>query len=259
LPEVEWGDLKEDRQGESEMKTAISLASVLACAFAMDAQITATLNRLPNGMPEIRIRNNLGFSAVAFAIRMNPVVRTAENNSPFVEFFDTAIDAKATPLLPNQERTIPVLLRRRPGGRLEDLFEQAIITAGIFANGTTTGDAALLKRLINRRSNMLAAVETAMEMLIDAGGHNTPRDQLIEQFKKMARSVSHSYLPPEQQVGRDLYQSIIGKLINLPDQPLGSPFPPAAFVAEETAMLNRQRVTLSESQPSLADAALIGR
>ena len=241
------------------MKTVISLASVLTCTFAMDAQITATLKRLPNGLPEIRIRNNSGVSAVAFAIRMNPVVRSAENNAPFVEFFDVAIDTRATPLQPNQERMVPVLLRRPPGRPAEDLFEQPIITAGILADGTTTGDAALLTRLINRRSNMLAAVETAMEMLADAGRHNVPRDQLIEQFKKMARFVSHSYLPPEQQVGRDLYQSIVEKLITLPDEPLGSPFPPSTFIAEETAKLNRQRVTLSESQPSLADAAFIGR
>ena len=240
------------------MKTVISLAPIFACAFSLGAQITATLNRIPNGGPEIRIRNSSTVNLVAFAIRMNPVDRSTPNNAPLMVYVDTAIDA-TTPLLPDQERTLPVPTRRRAGQPAEDLFEQPIITAGILADGTTTGDAGLLTRLINRRSNMLAAVETAMELLIDAGRHNVPRDQLIEQFKKIARSVSHSYLPPEQQVGRELYQSIIGKLVNLPDEPLGSPFPPSTFVAEETAMLNRQRVTLSESQPSLADAAFIGR
>ena len=238
------------------MRTVISVASVLACAFSLDAQITATLNRLPS--PEIRIRNNSPVSLAAFAIRMNPLVRSNADNAPLMVYVDTAVDTVATPLLPNQERTVPVPIRIRPERPVDDLFEQPILTAGIFTDGTTTGDAALLTRLLSRRSN-IAAVETAMEMLSDAGRHNVPRDHLIEQFKNMSRSVSHWYLPPEQQVGRDLYQSIIGKLINLPDEPVGSAFPPSAFVEQETAMLNRQRVTLWESQPSMADATLSGR
>ena len=82
------------------------------------------------------------------------------------------------------------------------------------------------------------------------------RVQLIEQFRKLADSLNRWYLPPEQQVGRSLYQSIVGKLMDLPEAPGGSPFPPSSFVAEETVKLNRQRVTLLESEPGLADAFL---
>ena len=55
---------------------------------------------------------------------MNPVVRSAENNVAFVDFFDTAIDTRATPLPPKEERTVPVTIRFRPGGQpIEGLFE----------------------------------------------------------------------------------------------------------------------------------------
>jgi hypothetical protein len=112
--------------------------------------------------------------------------------------------------------------------------------------------------LMLRRSNMLLAVETALEELSHAGRRNVPRGQLIQQFKKMADSVRRWYLPPEQQIGVGVYQSIVGKLVNLAEPQQGSPFPPGDFVERETAILRQQRVTLLESQPSLADAGLIG-
>src|SRR5690349_12761141 len=220
------------------MRTVVSVASVLACVLSLDAQITATLNRLPDGLPEIRIRNNSAAGLAAFVLRVNPVVQSDAHLAPLMVYVDTAVDATAMPLAPNQERRVPVPVRFRPGRHVEDLFEPPIVSAGILADGTTVGDAALLTRLVLRRSNMLQAVEMALETLSDAGRHNVPRGELIAQFRKMADSVSHWYLPPEQQVGRDLYQSIIGKLMNLPEEPVGSPFPPSTFVAEETAILN---------------------
>ena len=141
----------------------------------------------------------------------------------------------------------------------ERFFQDPVVTAGILADGTIIGDSTLLAGLVLGRSNMLLAVETTLETLSDAGRGNIPRDQLIAQFKKMADSLRRWYLPPEQQVGLSVYQSMIGKLMNLPDVQYGSPFPPAAFVAEETATLRQQRVILSESQPSLADGAQIAR
>ena len=245
------------------MKSVISLASALVCAFSLNAEITAVLNRFPARSPEIEIRNNSTVSLTAFAISMAPKAQDGVHSAPFMMYVDTTVDTdrlvsyrlKTTmPLLPNQEYAVPVPTRLRPAQPREDLFEPPIVTAGVFADGTTTGDAVLLARLIVRRSNMLQAVELTRAMLSDAGAHNVPRRQLIEQFRKMADSVSHWYLPPEQQVGRTLYQSIIEKLMNLPELRFGSPFPPTAFVEQETELLNRQRTTLLESQPTLGSA-----
>src|SRR5205809_6447716 len=92
------------------MKTVISVASLLACAFSLDAQIVATLNRLPDGSIEIRVRNNSAVSSTAFAIKVNYVGPRADPPlivylDPATVYVDTAIDTAMRPLQPNQEYT----------------------------------------------------------------------------------------------------------------------------------------------------------
>jgi hypothetical protein len=216
------------------------------------------------------MRNNSTVALAAFAISVKYVTRNSANNNPLVVYVDPLVDAlpmigfprtpPATgPLLPNQEFTcLPEQMVPNTPNAGKPLFEQPV-TAGIFVDGATTGDPALLTRLMLRRGNMLLAVETTLETLFDAGRRNVPRDQLIGQFRAMADSVRRWYLPYEQQVGLGLYRSIIGKLTNLPAGQAGSPFPPSDFVEQEVALLRPHRVALLESQPSLADMARIGR
>ena len=259
------------------MKTVVSVSSVLACAFLLDAQITARLNRLPDGMDELRIRNNSSTSLMVFAVAAKRAPSTpasigelprnsgrtadAAVRNPFVVYSDPLIEPAAKPLLASEERVMAVtFMLRTPAGTLQPWsLEEPIVTAGISADGAATGDPALLSRLMLRRSNMLLAVETALEALSGAERQNVSRYQLIVQFKKITDSLHRWYLPLEQQIGLRVYEPILGKLVNMPKGQDGSPDPLSSFIEEETVLLRQRRVTLSESQPSLVDAALLGR
>jgi hypothetical protein len=252
------------------MKCVFPPAIVLVCTCALQAQIIGRVNRLPDGSEQVRIQNNAKKALIAFVLSVKHVAPdTAPDrdslSGPLVIISDPLIDGTAAPLQAGEERAITTLgffRRIRPGSFRSGthLLEESILTAGILADGTSAGDPILLGRLIIRRSNMLQAVETAMAALSSAGSHNVPRRQIVEEFQTLADSLNHWYLPLEQQVGRDLYQSIVGKLLNLPEPRLGEPFPPTDFAAQEISSLNQQRVRLLASEPSLREAAvLIGR
>lgn len=252
------------------MKAAITFATLLGCAVSLNAQLVATLNRLPEGSIEIRVRNNSTVSLTAFAVKVDYAAKnTAGDTRPHIDldpdtvYVDTATDTTLQALEPTREYAYEPRFRSRGGGptpvrqmlKQIDLSEHTLTTAAVFSDGTTTGDKALITRLIVRRSNMLLAVDLALEALADAGRRNVPREQLIGVFKRLADTARRGYLLPEQRVGLDLYQAIIGKLINLPTLEAGAPFPPNDFVGRETGVLRQQRTALIESQPNLFDLA----
>ena len=242
------------------MKTVSSIVSLVACAFSLNAQIASTLNHLAGGLDEVWIQNDSAVDLVTFVVTVGQEPRSSTSSrAPFVVYSDPLVEPSAKPLLPGEKRKV-MMMGVAQGIDLHGkrLLKEPILTAGIFSDGTRTGDEALLRGLVLRRSNMLLAVETALEMLSNAGRANIPRDQLIERFKGMADSLRRWYLPPEQQIGIRVYQPIVGSLMSLPKGEAGSPFPPASFVSQETAILRQQRIALSESEPNMVDAFLAG-
>ena len=247
------------------MKTVFCGAGLIVSAFVLNGQIASTINRLPNGSEEVTIRNDSTSPVVAFAVTVRQVPQSAaSSDAPVVVYSDPLIEPSDKLLPPGEERLVLARgVRPRqpraphvssPGAHI---LAEPVVTAAIYGDGSTIGDPALLTRLMSRRTSMLLAVDTAIDTLMAAGRRNVSREELIREFRKMASSLWRWYLSPEQQVGRGLYQIMAGKLVSLPEGEPGTPFPPSAFVAQETALLNQQRVRLLESQPSLLDATLI--
>src|SRR5258708_30384050 len=93
------------------MKPVISVASALACAFSLGAQITARLNRLPDGKDELRIRNDSAANLVVFAV-------TAKRTRPS--------PASLGEILQNSARAAEAELRDIPvGGYADPLIQPA--------------------------------------------------------------------------------------------------------------------------------------
>ncbi len=240
------------------MKPTISVAFILACGFPVDAQIATSLNHMPDGLDEVRIRNNSATTLVASVVTgklVMPIFRTQwpslrnadpTAEAPFVVYSNPFVETATSPLPTKEERVLETADLQRPitGMVRAWSLEETKVAAGIFADGSTTGDMAWLRRLMLRRSNTLLAVEAALDTLSYSGVQNVSRRELIARFRKLDDSLNRWYLPPEQQIGRRVYQTILEELINTPNAP-------SMFISEEIAVLRKRRVALSESQPSL--------
>jgi len=94
------------------------VASLLVWAFPLVAQIVPALHRSPNGVDQVRIRNDFAQPAVAFVIsvpRLPPDApeapeaaaarSSAAADAPLLLFSDPLIDSTRQPVAPGEERT----------------------------------------------------------------------------------------------------------------------------------------------------------
>ena len=224
----------------------MKLSLFLVLVLAVHGEISTVAKRMPSGASTIEVRSEGAVALSAVAIRY----QLAGQEGVFYQYFDELTDAAP----PKSEFVVelPYTLPRDGKGRIPALAG-SIANAAILSDGTATGEPELIRRLVLRRANLLQTVEASLDMIAAAGRHNTSRSRMI------ADSVHRWYLPEEQQTGFRVYQSIVGKLTNMVEGPVGTAFPSNEFVEQETAALNRQRTVLMASQPSLADVAQNGR
>src|SRR5438874_13406135 len=125
----------------------MKLVILLACVSALPAQITVTLHTRLEGSTEIRVRNDAAVTLTAFAVGLKD--SNGVYDGPLTVYADAAIDTAAAPLLANEERLVNEgRFVMRNGKRTYAVFERPIASAGIFSDGTTTGDTAMVSRLI---------------------------------------------------------------------------------------------------------------
>src|SRR5260370_33543596 len=139
------------------MKTVVVVSSVLAWACSLGAQITAIPSE---DSTAIKIRNDASVSLSAVVIRA-----PRAGHAPLVVYVDSAIDPTVSPLLPHQERVMMEGQTLLPPGlppAKYAIYEQPIVTAGIFADGTTIVDEGLLDRRMLRRMHNFPTAEEAV-------------------------------------------------------------------------------------------------
>ena len=193
------------------MKAVVLAAFAFAC-ISVEAQIIATLRDSPRrlaGSQNTKRFCGASLGGVRGSANQTPRHTTA-GNPRLVAYFDPLIDPEFKSLAENEER---VVMRKGIGfseagksfpreSRRQTPAGGTIAVAGILGDGSLTGDPAMLTRLLVRRANMLAAVETSLEFYCAPGRRNIPRDQLIAEFQRMVDAVRRWYLPPEQQLGQ---------------------------------------------------------
>jgi len=229
--------------------TIVSTVSILIASWWLYAQAPAPVlvsvqtsgagpttlaanNTAPKTVTAFLVAGDL--SAVASAVKSGAVRVSAS------AIYDAATEPLAAkPLPPNQVSVLPYLLP--PAGKVGALSVSAVL----FADGTSWGDAASVTRLLNRRAYMQKHLAVAVADLVAAAGESGAisdaalRSQTIQQFQSaMAGELAASAGADESACVRSVRSVTIANLRRVVLRNNGSAITTEEVISRELAVLS---------------------
>jgi hypothetical protein len=157
-----------------------------------------------------------------------------------LRIYDPATEPRAAkPLVPGQPASIPYPLPFR------DASSPPAVRAVIFADGTSWGDPAYVKRLVQRRTYMEACLRTAISDLSIALVQGTARSLLVERFQSALASGEKAATDADESACvRSVSGVVLRNLQEVTQRSDGTPVSTAELVQHELRALGARLATL---------------
>lgn len=227
--------------------------SVLLCwgfsaAPQSEGLITTTTEQLSDGRVALSVRNNSQVPLLACLITQAHFYDSGRVGAKGLVVFDAVTDPRSmSPVLPGQAKSFTL------GGRRGGKPPAVVLEAAVFLDGTTFGDQAGVRMIVNRRQYILRLAGEALSILEEAADQNMAREQLIARFKTFREE--HTKAAPDIEHVLLVNETSDTVLVNLTRGPRGGDrgsVPVAQVVSHLALQLRVQEQDLLRSLPKLS-------
>jgi hypothetical protein len=202
---------------------ALAFGAVAAAYGQSAAPITIALDQSDSARPGFKVKNTAAVTVTAFVASFDLPAPPGPKRVKLVgrKLYDAATEPLAAkPIAPNQEVSSPLYFGKmgpRPEVKLE---------AVLFADGTSWGDPAWIRRILLRRKYMEKSLKTSIAELADAAIRGAARDEVIGGFQSSLDSEQAAAAGPDEQVCiRSVRGVVLRNLRQVTQKPDGTQIP----------------------------------
>ena len=152
---------------------------------------------VPPTLESNTVHNNAAVPLTAFAYSTDTTLR----------FYDSLMNQYDRPVLPNQSVTIPGTTR-------------ITVAAGLFSDGSSFGDPALVARILHRREYMVATINRATADMKREMAAGMKKNDIVGEFRV---TMNRELQDAEDEDQRDMIQSVRGGVIRAVSETLRGP------------------------------------
>ncbi|HEV2314716.1 MAG TPA: hypothetical protein VGR94_05380 [Candidatus Acidoferrales bacterium] len=189
--------------------SGLTMAQTVQRTQEMNQAVMAEQILTADGHIYLTVKNNSGVAITAMAVTATKTAMDGTSRRPgqSVRYFDSIVN----PFGPAGRSISPgESYRFSLAGPLEKREVEARLRAVIFADGSTTGEADWIQRLIHSRTTDLYYVDQDLQILQNGKANSEPTDMMGQRAQSLSDSVFHSSASTEdKQIAMGLCHEIL--------------------------------------------------